>query len=275
MELGEVRELSFDEWPDIPDTIYKYRIWNDKYQKTILTERIVFMAPPTSFEDKRDCKLLKRYDLMTEKDIYEKYFMVSKKEHPNWTRQQHRKFARDWTKNSPLKNHDFVKKQQEEDFLEYDKRFGVLSLTANFANLDMWNKYSGNGSGFCAGFDPKILFNHLGGGGPVQYYDKLPDILHNDKFEVERFKQVFSKERKWEFEQEYRTHKFYPAPATIDDRQIEIPTEAYKEVIFGWNTDEETKGQIMGVCENQNLQVEFKICSMTNGQLEIKSLTNN
>lgn len=272
MKLGEVKEMSFDEMPDIPETLYKYRVWDDNYQKTILTERTVFMAAPTSFEDKKDCKLLKRYDLMTEQDIYEKYLKTSKEDHPNWTRQQHRAFARNWTKKSPMKDKEFVKRQQEENFIEYDKRFGVLSLTANSSNLDMWNKYSNEGRGFCVGFNPKILFNHLGGGGPVQYYDKLPDILHNDEFEVERFKQVFSKERKWEFEQEYRTHKFSPNPATVNDRQIQVPKEAYKEVIFGWQMEDDMKNSIMAACKDQSLKVDFYISSISNELVSIEHL---
>lgn len=61
-----------------PDIIYKYRIWNDEFQKTILSERKVFLAPPTSFEDKKDCKLFVRYDLMTNLDIYKKYIEIFK-----------------------------------------------------------------------------------------------------------------------------------------------------------------------------------------------------
>jgi uncharacterized short protein YbdD (DUF466 family) len=274
MKLSEVKEMSFDEMPDIPDTLYKYRNWDDEYQKTILTERTVYMAAPTSFEDKKDCKLLKRYDLMTEQDMYEKYLKTSKEDHPNWTRQQHRAFARESTKHSPMKDKEFIKKQQEKNFIEYDKRFGVLSLTANSSNLEMWNKYSNKGQGFCVGFDPKILFNHLGGGGAVQYYDELPDILHNDEYEIERFKQVFSKEKKWEFEQEYRTHKFYPFPASVRDRQIEVPKEAYKEVIFGWRMKEEVQDMIIEACKDQGLKVNFYISSIKSELVEIQPVAN-
>jgi hypothetical protein len=271
MELTHIGEMSFEDNPDLPEIIYKYRIWDDKYQKTILTDRIVFMAPPTSFKDKKDCKLLKRYDLMTEQDMYDKYLEMSKKNNPNWSRQQHRAFARDWTKKSPLRDKKNIKKQQEEHFLEFDQRFGVLSLTANPTNLDMWNKYSKNGEGFCVGFDPKILFNHLGGGGPVQYYKKLPDIFYNDDFHVEHFKQVFSKEKKWLFEEEYRTHKFYPKPTTISDRQIVVPVEVFKEVIFGWNMSDQHIEQIKQACEIQMMKIEFKCCSVENEDIKIKT----
>ena len=76
---------------------------------TILTERQVWFAQPSSFTDPFDCKNPLRYDLLTEKDIYNKYLSASKDDHPNWVRQQHREFARDWTKKSPMKNNERLK----------------------------------------------------------------------------------------------------------------------------------------------------------------------
>lgn len=267
--------MSFDEMTDLPNTLYKYRIWEDQYQQTILTERIVYMAAPTSFEDQKDCKLFKRYDLMSETDIYQKYLNTSKEVNLNWSRQQHRAFAREWTKKSPMRNKEYLKAMQEEHFIEYDKRFGVLSLTANNSNIEMWNKYSNNGVGFCVGFHPKILFNYLGGGGSVQYYDELPDINHDDEYIVERIKQVFSKERKWEFEQEYRTHKFYQNPASISDRQIRIPADAYKEIIFGWLMNDSIKNEIIKTCNGQNMKIDFKESQLVKGHVEIIPVGNS
>jgi len=271
MEKPEIKVMSFKDNLDLPKVIYKYRKWDDVYQKTILTERVVFMAPPSSFEDKNDCKLLKRYDLMSEQDMYNKYLELSKRDHPTWNLQKHRSFAREWTKKSPLKDNNYIKQMQEEYFLEFDNRFGVLSLTANPTNFQMWTKFSDEGRGFCVGFDPTIMFNFLGGGGSVQYYDELPQILYNDIYHVEHFKQVFSKEKKWEFEEEYRTHKFYPQRASLRDRQIKIPSEAYKELYFGWNISEETKNEIIKVCREQNLELTFKDVIMKNENLEIKT----
>lgn len=267
----EIKEMSFKDKLDLPKVIYKYRKWDDIFQKTILTERIVFMAPPTSFEDNKDCKLLKQYDLLTEQDIYNKYIELSRRNHSNWTRQQHRRYAREWTIKSPMKDKNYIKQMQEKHFLEFDIRFGVLSLTANPNNLPMWTKYSDNGHGFCVGFDSKIMFEYFGGGGPVQYYEELPRILHNDDYHIEHFKQVFSKEKKWEFEEEYRTHKFYEQKATISDRQIKIRTEAYKEIIFGWNISEVNKNEIIKTCNDQKLALIFKKAVLENDTIRIIS----
>ncbi|MDD3322042.1 MAG: DUF2971 domain-containing protein [Paludibacter sp.] len=268
----QIVEIQILDAPKYPESIYKYRIWNDDYQKTILTERKVFLAPPTSFEDKKDCKLFVRYDLMTNSDIYRKYLEMSKKDNPRWTKEKHKKHALKWTTNSPLKDKKHVKKIQEEHFREFDERFGVLSLTAKNSNLAMWNKYSNDGTGFCVGFDSKILFDNLGGGGEVNYYSKLPDIYYDDTFIIEHSKQVFSKEEKWSFEEEYRTHKFYEKSASVSDRQIIIPVEAYREIIFGWNTTEKDKDEIIQTCKLQGLNVEFKKGSLQNNEVIIEAI---
>ncbi|CAD0003237.1 DUF2971 domain-containing protein [Flavobacterium salmonis] len=230
----EVRKITIDEAPDFPEIVYKYRKWDDIFQKTIITEKTVFMAKPTDFEDKKDCKLLKRYDLMTNQDIFNKYVDLSKEANPTWSRQQHRQHAKTMSKNSPMKNRNYIKDRQEQDFLEFDRRFGVLSLTANPSNLKMWNKYSDDGKGFCVGFNPKIMFSFLGGGGKVIYHEKLPDIFYNDDFHTEK--------------------------------------EAYKEIVFGWDMPESTIKEIKDTCSNQNLAIEFKKATKQNDEIIIISI---
>jgi len=44
---------------------------------------------------------------------------------------------------------------------------------------------------------------------------------------------VYKKEKKWKFEQEYRTKKFHKKPATIEDRRIILPKEVFSHVILG------------------------------------------
>lgn len=250
-------QTTIENLTDIPELLYKYRSWKDKFHKEILTDQIVFMSAPTSFEDSMDCKLQKRYDLITEEEIYNKYLMDSKRNNPNWSRQQHRKFARDWSKKSPIRDKKGIQEKQKTHFNEFDKRFGVLSLTSNQTRLEMWEKYADSHSGFCVGFDSRKMFKYLGGGGMVNYYEELPNILPSDSFEVEHFKQIYSKESKWSFEQEYRTHKFYPSGASISDRRTKLPKECYKEIIFGSNLSLEQRKEIIEICKSQGLNVSF------------------
>lgn len=65
------QQTSFQDM-DLPQTVYKYRVWKNPRHQTILTDRQVWFAQPSSFEDPLDCKIPIRYDLLTEKDIYPK-----------------------------------------------------------------------------------------------------------------------------------------------------------------------------------------------------------
>jgi len=260
----EIMQISFEDMKDLPQTVYKYRSWSDTLHKEIISEQVVFMARPTSFEDPLDCKLLKRYDLLTDDDIYNKYCQNSKQDNPTWTRQQHRQFARDCFKKSPMRNKDYIKQMQNEHFTEFDRRFGVLSLTANPKSYSMWDKYSDQHKGFCVGFATKKMFKHLGGGGKVVYYDNLPNILPHESYELEHIKQVFSKESKWCFEEEYRTHRFYEQPATIEDRRIKLNKQCYKEIIFGAFISEQHKHEIISICNNKNIIIKY-FCEVING----------
>lgn len=232
---------------DLPETIYKYRVWTNPYHKTIISKKEVFMASPRLFIDPLDCKIPIRYDLLSKKDLFEKYLYESRKDHPKWTREQHRKFARTWMTETAMSDFSFVKEWQESYFEDFFDRFGVFSLTANCFNDRMWKVYSDNHKGFCVGFNTLILFGHLGGGGNVNYVDELPIIFPSPKhsYEYQHALLVFSKLRKWEYEQEYRTHKFYKLPPTETERIIQVPASAYKELILGKNMEPKIKEDLL------------------------------
>jgi hypothetical protein len=61
---------------------------------------------------------------------------------------------------------------------EFNKRFGVLSLTTQCNNDSMWQKYADMHKGFCVGFDTNRLFASIKGGcGAVRYFETLPAIV--------------------------------------------------------------------------------------------------
>jgi hypothetical protein len=49
-----LQEIDFRNNPNIPPIVYKYRDWSNPYHRTVLSEKSIFMAPPTSFEDEKD-----------------------------------------------------------------------------------------------------------------------------------------------------------------------------------------------------------------------------
>lgn len=260
---------SFEEM-ELPPVLYKYRDWSNENHKRVLTHNELFLASPASFEDEFDCKVPIRYDLLTDKEIYDKYLKSSKTENPNFNRQQHRKFARDWQKKGLMRDKQRLEELDEEFFEKFNKLFGVLSLTAICNNIDMWNYYSDNGKGFCVGFNTIPLLNlskYFGGGGEVSYYDTLPIIKETDPLEKKHFLQIHSKLRKWEFEEEYRLTKF-----NIENRQAVITSEIFSQIIIGDKMCDDFKTEIINLSKNKFKNVLISVATIENKKVTINPL---
>mgnify|MGYP006347233241 CR=1 FL=1 len=245
---------------ELPSVVYKYRSWSDDNHKRFITEKEVYMASARSFEDQLDCKNPTRFDLLSDKQIYEYYLWSSQeKENPNFSRQQHRKFARYWAKHSPEKKKKKVQEWMDKSIEEYYEHDGILSLTENCNNDLMWEKYADNGKGFCIGYNSHEMFKHIGGGGKVEYVDTLPIILPEPfmHFAEALRNRVYSKVKSWSFEEEYRTKKFWLNPATIKDRQIKLPKEAFNRIILGKNMSENDKKEIIELTKKHIGEIEI------------------
>ena len=259
---------------EYPEIVYKYRCWDNPYHKSILNGRQVFMAAPSSFEDEFDCKFPLRWDLLTNADIYQYFLTESHKNNPERNRQKHRKFARDWTKISDVRNPQRVKEHQEETFQDYDERVGILSLTANPVRDEMWNNYACNHEGFVVGFNSRIMFEFLGGGGEVIYVDEIPIIYPSPKhsFDEQRHFQIFHKLSEWNFEEEYRTTIFRQNPLIDEERTIELPPEAYQEIILGSCMSHENIAEIRDIVAKEISHVEVKIARIEDSNIIIEKL---
>lgn len=230
----------------LPETIYKYRSWDNKFHKRFILKREVFLASPRTFEDQYDCNNPTRFDLLTNKQIFDYYLWSSKNDNPEFIRAQHRQFAKEWAKNSLVKNKEYTRRYMEHAMQDYFDREGVLSLTENWNNDLMWEKYADSGRGICIGYNTRVMFDYLGGGGEVHYVDQLPIIMPEPFMSSEEasMKRVYFKLKHWEFEEEYRTKKFWPRIATISDRQIELPATAFNKIILGDNISKEQAEEI-------------------------------
>ena len=217
---------------EYPTILYKYRDWSNNLHKKVLTEGVLYWASPNDFEDIKDCNVPEKFP--TTSELYDFFLEKSKKEFPNRNRNEHRQFARLWKKKSPLGNPKKRAKLIEDFNNEFNNRFGVLSLTANCNNDAMWDKYANNHTGICFGFDAKTLFDCADGGGEVQYVDKLPTIdFAKDNFVQRHIKNIFFKEKKWNFEQEYRLYKMWASKASVNDRCFRFPTDSLVEIRLG------------------------------------------
>jgi len=223
--------------------LYKYRDWDNDYHKTILFENKIYLSPPQDFEDKMDCNLPEKFP--QKQEVYNIFLEISKREKPTRTRKEHRAFARYWTNKSPLVNPQELSKLVGESNDEFNERFGILSVTEDCTNEDMWKKYANDSHGLCIGFDKEKLFSVVGGGGKVIYSEQLPEIdFINDDIETKLKKNIFYKNTSFAFEKEYRLHKLWKDNPSIADRNISMPEDCIVKVILGKNMSEKNRNEI-------------------------------
>lgn len=219
---------------NLPPVLYKYREFNNAFHQSIITDNSVYFAAPNTFTDNKDChpkEVFPSVDI-----VRQRFWELSLREHPELNRHERERYVHEQTITSPILNPDFREQLLEDIFGDYCHCHGILSVTANPNNDRMWEVYSENHKGFCVGFDSSKLAMIAGGGGPVTYCDNLPEIqIWADDQETEFIKRVFYKERKWEYEEEYRLIKVWPHTSTISDsdRNIKLPQDGIVTVICG------------------------------------------
>jgi hypothetical protein len=231
-----------------PQKLYKYRCWND-IGKKILSDNRIYLASPRSFNDTLDCNVPQTFP--PKEALYSFFYKKSKEMNPHFLCFQHAAFARKWAKESPLANPvalDSIFHEYEDKFMS---QFGVFSATENPNNGKMWNEYSDSSSGICIGFDYKLLFEVVGGGGPCIYVDQLPVIEFGiDNNTTQFYKRIIYKKKQYKYEQEYRLHKMWPHTATERDRAILLEPNTIIEVIIGKNMTPEYKAEVREMVES-------------------------
>ena len=220
----------------LPAILYKYREFDNEYHRRILTDNTVYFASPNSFLDTKDCHPKELFP--SEEIVFNRFWEMSIREFPNMSNDRRLKYVNERVSSAQILNRETRDSLIEALFSDYCKCHGVLSVTANPSNSRMWEEYANNHTGFCVGFDSTKLAMASGGGGPVTYTDCIPDIrIWVDSPEEEHVKRVFYKEKKWEYEQEYRLCKIWPLAAIHKkiERNITLPDGCIVSVICGKN----------------------------------------
>lgn len=205
----------------------------------MITFREVFYASPSSFDDKLDCRNPVRYDLLTDNDILDYYYQESLKINLCFSVEERLNYANEHLFTCKIRDNDFIKKTQDDFFIKYEERSGVLSLATNPKEIKMWKKYGDNHKGFCLVFDGlELLRNIICSGGLVEYKEVLP-LIHPKLPLIERMvSQIQFKLKHLQFEGEYRSRIFSPIPLTEKTRTKIIPPKAFKEIILGADMSE-------------------------------------
>lgn len=237
--IENIEEVEFKQ----PKILYKYRDWDNDNHKKIIFENTVYLASPSGFEDIYDCNVPEIFP--SKGELFSMFLNKSKKDFPYNTIQQHAEYAVYWSLNSPMANPSELEKLVKEFNKTFNDCFGVLSVTEDPKNELMWEKYGASNTGLCVGFDPVKLFEIVGGGGEVQYADELPIIdFIDDNFETRHIKNILYKEKKWEFEKEYRLHKMWNRNISNIERNLKLLYDCIVEVILGAEMTDKNKNEI-------------------------------
>ncbi|MDD2345248.1 MAG: DUF2971 domain-containing protein [Bacteroidales bacterium] len=255
---------------NLPKNLYKYREWTDVNHRKTLTHNELYMAEPNSFKDDFDCKIPIRYDLLTDEEKFDFIMSLVKKNFPLLNTNEQEKLANQKIEEDLLSDKNRIKVFNDNFFKDLNNSIGVLCLTYSPNNLNMWNNYTQNGNGFCVGFHSKLLIskkNCFAGGMPVSYYHELPIIKPNFSIEEKYFTQIYSKLKKWEYENEFRLAKL-----NIQSRQVFLDNEVYSEVILGYNLSSESIEEITSIVKNKFKNVQIKKSILKNQEVLIENL---
>ena len=231
----EIRTYHSKDELELPLIVYKYRDWNNNHHKTIISKNELYFASPRDFEDPKDCKNLIDYSLLTDDQIYNKYYTNAAKDHPEWSETERHNCVKYWVKKGLLRNEVLIKSTIEEYNNIFFDCFGVLSTAIEYESLEMWNKYANNKTGFCIGLSTRDLVNTIENiaGGYIDYCEELPLIHPFENHLALYIKQIHSKEIKWKFEKEYRLRVRHESKMSLKERVINFNPDSIKYLIFG------------------------------------------
>ncbi|MBS1587954.1 MAG: DUF2971 domain-containing protein [Bacteroidetes bacterium] len=270
MEQFIVKRTTIDQI-QLPSVLYKYRQADNDFHINILKTGKVYYSPPSGFEDKLDCKIPVRYDLLTDEEIIRKYYNELKIQDPWAGHFLLLERAQKWADLGNFRNPDLIAEAESEYWDELNRRFGVLSLTEDNSNPAMWEKYADSLNGFCIGFTGRTMLEEIGGGGgDVTYVDELPvikpfmDPLYQNQL------QAFSKEKKWSFEKEYRSHKTWFVDVDNNTRNMKVPNEAFVELIIGTKVDGKRKNELIEYAKALNPEINVLSARLENDVIIIE-----
>ncbi len=257
-----------------PKIIYKYRDWNNKKHKRILTDNEIYLASPTDFNQSQECNLPIDWEARTEKE-YKGFFEMSKNYH-----NESESFE---TIMENLKNPKIRKEREElNKNIGYDNT-GVFSTSKIYNGKELWDNFGDKQKGFCVGFDLNLLNEYndqeqnLGTFSLVQYYNEAntpkvpPFSLTTEERTLKAIKELTFLPDSFEYEAEFRIVKIYPK-----NRNIILPNKVFKEIILGNKMSEEHKNEIIELAKGKypNIQIfEMKKGKNEKGRKQIYPIT--
>lgn len=262
----------------VPPILYKYRSWNDVYEKRIITEDELYFSSPKGdkFKDDLECNLPIHFDLVTDEYLKKSIRNAVRIKYKCITEEEFNKICNE--RFNYLKD-KYADKEYQEKFRTDNKKMleevlGVICLTRYNNKKTLWKNFADKNKGFCVGFDTNYMRNNpeFGVFGEVSYYDKedLPKILPiypNDESRRASFlENVFSLQNRWGSQKEFRVTKLFPPPS----RAVKMNVEAYKELIFGCSMSKAEKEAIKQLTKDKYPNIKFYNAKIVDNLVQIE-----
>jgi hypothetical protein len=257
---------------DIPDVIYKYRDYDNEWNRKTLFDYELYMASMSQFNDPFEGKLPFQYrpeDLTSEK-IFLKLIEDGRLRFPEWSEEELHKNAYEKQQEDFLNDDVHMKSIHKMSTELIEKNFGILSLAENPKNYLMWSHYAKSHTGFAVGFDKHTLFHTINGAmGKVIYDDEFPSmsLFDSDKTIGEFHTLLSTKSKIWEYEKEVRVTKHKASKGTIP-----YPKEMIKEIYFGASMAQENKDKIISFIKGEKIDCKIFELSLSKARFELDSL---
>jgi hypothetical protein len=226
----------------IPETVYKYRCWNDSFHRRLLFEQELYLASAVQFNDPFDSTIPFRYrkEDLTPDNIFLKLIEVGKKQWPSMSDTELYQLAYERQSSGDFENGKYWIENYPSWKKDIENMFGIASLTPKNDNLLMWSHYSNSHKGFVMGFQTEMLFDQVQGSlGPVLYSEKVPEMGLFEDMTIGLIRILNTKSTNWQYEEEIRISKIHSSRQTVKLRKDTITS-----VIMGANLTENEKNQI-------------------------------
>jgi len=228
---------------NIPNVLFKYRVWSDTYHQSILTNNEVFLSSADLFNDPFDTTLPYRYkdQDLTPDNVFKKLYILGKEQWPDMPEEELHQRCYERQMSGAFDNGQYWKDEYEKFKADMNSRFGILSLTSKNDNLLMWSHYASSHYGFCVGLDKYALYEAIGGMiSPVIYSTEFPTVgIFDDNVEG-LTKILITKSTDWDYEDEYRITKLNGYRTAVS-----LPDRAITEIVLGYKMPEKHKQEVV------------------------------
>ena len=233
-------------------TLYKMRNWRERFHPEFLTKGEIYFARPNELNDPFDIHRPVRFDVsvIDTPAFLEKFIQTAPLMRGINPGRDAVSYAENELEKIRIDPHSYFLKNYI-DLINnpaYNNQIGVLSLTYNLYDDQLWGYYGGGQRGFAVGFDPLLLCEDIFSQGSfINYTDEIPvsgiiNVALRTQTDL-----MFQKNKRWGFEKEFR---FIRILENRDRRIHHYSPEIVKEIILGARIPEDDEEEIINIRHN-------------------------